>query len=115
MSVESAAIAPSAPAYFILIRKVLDPEPAQRYLDGAGPVTRDYGGEYLARGAAPVILEGDLMGLGADAGYAVVIVKFPSAERAQAFYHSDQYRPWRDIAQQAFDRQMIMVEGLPPG
>ncbi len=102
----------TAPAYFILIRKVLDPEPAQRYLEGAGPVTQEYGGEYLARGATPTILEGDLMGLGADDGYAVVIVRFPSAERAQEFYHSDAYRPWRDIAQQAFHRQMIMVEGI---
>ena len=101
------------PAYFVLLRKVLDPEPAQRYLEGAGPITEAYGGEYLARGAVPTVLEGDLFGLGTDNGYAMVIVRFPSAERARSFYDSPEYRPLRDVARQAFDRQMIMIEGLP--
>ncbi|MGI8769642.1 MAG: DUF1330 domain-containing protein, partial [Propionibacteriaceae bacterium] len=48
----------STPAYLILMRKMVDPELAERYLAGSGPVTQAFGGEYLVRGAVPTVLEG---------------------------------------------------------
>lgn len=98
------------PAYFVVNRKVIDAEAAQRYLAGAAPVTASFGGEYLVRGSVPERLEGRVP----EDGYALVIIRFPNRERALAFYSSEAYRPWRDLAQQAFDRDFQLVEGYVP-
>jgi len=69
---------------------------------------RQYGGRYVARGGAAEGLEG---------GYApkrVVILEFPSVERAKAWWDSPEYQPLRAIRQRASRGDLLLVEGLAP-
>jgi len=40
-----------------------------------------------------------------------LIVRFDSYEQALACYDSDEYRPAKELAQQAYDRELAIVEG----
>jgi uncharacterized protein (DUF1330 family) len=66
-----------------------------------------FGGEYLARGGRLDVLEGDWR------PPRLVVLRFPSFERAQAFYADAQYqaaRLKREGATEYFN--MVLVEGV---
>ena len=50
-------------------------------------VIKKYGGEYLARGGEHQVVEGE------DNLPRIVIIKFPTYEKALEWYHSDEYKP----------------------
>ena len=70
-------------------------EKMQEYIDKAEELITKYGGEYIIRGPAHKITEGEYLH-----GRAVVIAKFESVEQAEAFILSDIYvkeiKPLRD-------------------
>jgi uncharacterized protein (DUF1330 family) len=66
---------------------------------------QQYGGRFLARGPADV-REGD------DRQPRLVIIEFPSVDRARTWYESSEYRPLRDLRQRCAETQLVIVEGL---
>jgi uncharacterized protein (DUF1330 family) len=42
----------------------------------------------------------------------MVVVRFPSVEKAQAFYHSAQYQQVLEISKESARRTVVLVEGL---
>lgn len=57
------------------------------YIGKAADLSAEHGAEYVVRGPAKEVLEGDCLG-----GRSVVVSKFETLEKAQAYYHSDAYQ-----------------------
>jgi uncharacterized protein (DUF1330 family) len=94
------------PAYVFANIEVTDPVLYEEYRKGVPATIAQYGGRYVARGDAAEGLEG---------GYApqrVVILEFPSVERAKAWWNSPEYRPLRAIRQRASRGDLLLIEGL---
>ena len=75
-------------AYLIGIAQVTNPtEKFKEYAQKSAKYLAECGGEYIVRGPAAEVVEGDVMN-----GRAAIIVKFPSMDALKAFYHSDTYQ-----------------------
>jgi len=95
-------------AYFIIELDVHDTELFERYRPIAAETIARFGGRYLVRGGAVETIEGGW------APQRVVVLEFPTAERAKAWYHSDDYAEGLRLRQAAANARMILVEGAPP-
>jgi uncharacterized protein (DUF1330 family) len=93
-------------AYLVVEVKPLDEAQYARYRELAAASISQYGGRYLARGADPVVKEGEW-----PPEYKAVIVEFPSMARLDEWYESPQYAKALEFGS-AFTRRMIFVEGL---
>lgn len=92
------------PAYLIAISAIKDPEKLAEYAAGAGPTFAPFEGKPIARGAVKEVLAGR------SDGQVAVVVEFPSAEKAHAWYHSDAYQKLVPIRDQAIDPTFIVIE-----
>jgi uncharacterized protein (DUF1330 family) len=97
-------------AYVISEVEVLDEALASQYRALAEASIARYGGRYLVRGAVPEVLEGDW-----PAPQRVVVVEFPSLERARQWYASPEYAKALAVRGGALARRLLLVEGLLPG
>ena len=70
------------------------------------PSLAAYGGRFLVRGGKVETLEGNW------APRRFVIVKFPSLEKAKAWWNSAEYADAKALRQATAKTQMIMVEGV---
>jgi uncharacterized protein (DUF1330 family) len=93
-------------AYIIVDIEVRDPEGYEEYKRAAAPTLASYGGRYVVRGGATRVLEGTWT------PHRVVVLAFPSVERAFSWWDSPEYRPVRAIRQRTARSSMILVEGL---
>jgi uncharacterized protein (DUF1330 family) len=95
-------------AYIIACLEVTDPEALAQYAREVPAVIAAYGGRYLARGGAAALMEGDAP------VSRVVIVEFPDADAARAWYCSPEYTRLREIRLGAANGPFIITEGLGP-
>lgn len=93
-------------AYVILDINVTDPETFAKYRDLAPTAIAAYGGKYLARGGATEVLEGSWT------PNRMVILEFPTAERAKQWLESTEYREARALRHAAAKTNAIVVTGL---
>lgn len=93
-------------AYVIVDINVHEPVEYEEYKRTAAPTLAPYGGRYIVRGGATRVLEG------AWTPHRLVVLEFPSAERAFAWWDSPEYRPVRAIRQRTAATSMILVEGI---
>ena len=96
-------------AYIVANLEVADREGFAQYVTAAPVTVADYGGEYLARGGATEMLEGEL-----EAGR-VVILRFPSVEAALAWYRSPGYARLRAARQRAASGPLLITAGVDEG
>lgn len=96
------------PAYVIVDIDVTDPVTYERYKQMAPPAIAAFGGRYLARGGACHTLEGTW------APQRLVILEFPSVDRAKQWCQSDAYGPAKAVRQASARAEMVVVEGLEP-
>ncbi|HEY2672590.1 MAG TPA: DUF1330 domain-containing protein [Rugosimonospora sp.] len=94
-------------AWVISELEVLDDERAARYRELAQDSIARYGGRYLARGAMPAALEGNW-----PSERRLVIVEFPSMQRAREWYSSPEYAVALAVRQDALARRLLLVESL---
>lgn len=92
--------------YLIVEVKVTDPDAYETYKAGTPGVIAKYEGEFIVRGGATEPLEGR------PPEGRVVVVKFPSMEKAKAFYHSADYSELLKIRLAASDSRGFLVEGV---
>ena len=92
-------------AYVIAEVSVTDPQLFAEYGRGVPGTIAAYGGKYLVRGGAVEAKEG------AWTPRRVVMLEFPSMERARTWYESAEYRPLLAMRLQAAQSKMIFVEG----
>ena len=94
------------PAYVIADIDITDPVRYEEYKKLAAPTVTAHGGKYVVRGGAVQKLEGD------REPKRVVVLEFPSVERARAWWSSSDYAPAKAIRQAAARSEMILVEGM---
>lgn len=94
------------PAYVVIDIEVHDPATYDQYKLLAPPAIAAYGGRYLARGGRTETLEGDWT------PKRLVILEFPSLERAQAWWASTEYAEAKALRHRASSANMVVVEGL---
>ena len=93
------------PAYMILDIDVTDPEGYTAYRERSGATSEPFGGRFLVRGGDPQTFEGDW------APSRIVVLEFPSAERARAWYESPEYQEILPLRQANATSRAILVEG----
>ena len=97
-------------AYLVInIAHVHDPARYAEYRARVPASLKAAGGEYLVRGGATEVLEGDW-----NPGR-VVIVRFDCADDARRWWSSSDYAALRDQRQGATTTHMVLVEGVPEG
>jgi uncharacterized protein (DUF1330 family) len=92
-------------AYLISDVTVKDPAAFQTYRTRAAAAIAKFGGRYLARGGEIEWLEGSWT------PRVIIIVEFPSLERARAWYASPDYAHALEVRDQALSRNLILVDG----
>jgi len=95
------------PAYVIAQVDIRNPEAYERYRDIVPDTIAKHGGRYLARGGACETLEGSWM------PRRLVILEFPDADRARAWWNSPDYAEAKALRQANADTELLLVEGLP--
>jgi len=93
-------------AYAIFDVEVTDPARYEDYKKLAPPVIAAFGGRYLARGGAAEMLEGDWI------PNRVVILEFPTVEKAREWLLSPEYREARALRHETARTRAIVVQGL---
>jgi len=95
------------PAYVIADIAVSDPAKYEGYKALSPGAVEKHGGRFVARGGLTAALEGDWK------PGRLVIIEFPSFDKAQAFYTSVEYTAARRARAGATSRfNMVVVEGL---
>lgn len=94
------------PVYALLQVKVKDRQKLAAYVQGHLPSFRQYGGELVVRaeGLAPV--EGDWL------PELFVVHRWPSEEAFRQWHDSPEYRPWRELRDEACDTVMTLAAEL---
>ena len=94
-------------AYFLFDNlEVTDPDRLDDYKRRVGPVVEKYGGRYVAMGGPVTVVEGNWR-----PSYPVMIA-FESAERARAWYDSDDYKDLKALRQSAVRCNAVLIDGL---
>src|SRR5689334_17765775 len=83
------------PAYVVVDIEVTNPSLYERYKELAGAAVAKHGGKYLARGGATTVLEGSWQ------PKRLVVLEFPSVEKAKAWWASTDYKEAKDIRQKS--------------
>ena len=94
------------PAYVIVDVNVHDPEGYAEYRQLSGASVQQYGGQFLVRGGAVEVAEGDWQ------PGRFVVIQFPSMEQAKTWYNSPEYTHARAIRQRYSDGRLFFVEGV---
>lgn len=94
------------PAYAISEVTILDEKGASRYRALADQSIARYGGRYLVRAGAVAALEGTW-----PSDRALIVVEFPSMERAREWYASPEYAEALAVRREALDRRLLLAEG----
>lgn len=93
-------------AYLILDSKIHDHAMYEQYKLKAKPIAEKYDGVYRARGGALEVVENDLW-----APTRVVVIEFPSVERANAFVNSEEYAEVKPLRLKSSECTVLIVDG----
>lgn len=91
--------------YIIAQVDVTNPQAYGEYAKLSPGIIAKFGGRFLARAGRTVTLEGT------PARSRVVIIEYPSFDRAQAFFSSPEYQQAKKQREGAANAQFILVEG----
>ena len=94
-------------AYVISEVEIVDPGLIDTYRSLAQATIAQYGGRYIVRGGAIETVEG-----GPPPRH-LVIVEFPTMQRAREWYRSPEYAEALKVRQGALNRRLIFAEGVP--
>ena len=94
------------PAFVIVEIEVRDPEAYETYRSLVPASLDAYGGKFIARGGATENLEGDWT------PERIVVLEFPSLERARQWWGSPEYRDAKAIRMRAARTRMIATDGV---
>ena len=94
------------PAYVIAHIDVTDPVRYEDYKKMSPGSIQKFGGRFIARGGKTEVLEGTWQ------PKRLVLLEFPSVERARAWWASDDYAPAKALRQATSTGDMVVVEGV---
>lgn len=93
-------------AYLIVEIEITDPVGYEAYKKQAADTVHKYGGKYIVRGGKTEVLEGDWI------PKRMVVLEFPTAERAKEWLNCEEYREPRKLRHATSKTKMILVEGM---
>ena len=93
------------PAYTVVEVEVEDPVRYEDYKKMVPPSLEPFGGRFLVRGGKAETLEGEWL------PKRLVIVEFPSLEKAKAWWASAEYAEAKALRQATAKTKLIVVEG----
>ncbi len=93
-------------AFVIFDVDINDFERYRDFMSGVKPAIESSGGKYLARGGAHKVVEGDWE------PRRIVLLEFPSMEKAEEFYHGDLYQELKSIRDECSSGRVVLVEGM---
>jgi uncharacterized protein (DUF1330 family) len=93
------------PAYTVVEVEVEDPVRYEDYKKMVPPSLEPFGGRFLVRGGKIETLEGEW------SPKRLVIVEFPSLEKAKAWWASSEYAEAKALRQATAKTKLIVVEG----
>ena len=96
---------PPKKAYILVQVDVTNTAQYAEYTKLSPGIIEQFGGRFLARGGRTTTLEGP------PAKGRVVVIEFPTYERAQEFYNSTEYQAARKVRAGAATAQFVLVEG----
>ena len=79
---------------------------ARDYIANVTPMVERHGGRYLARTTTVAKLEGER-----EPAQIVMIIEWPDADAASAFYESEEYRPYREQRRAGSTGEFVLVAG----
>ncbi|HEU5305520.1 MAG TPA: DUF1330 domain-containing protein [Gemmatimonadales bacterium] len=93
-------------AYVVIDIQIQDPKMYERYKGLAPPSIAAHGGRYLVRGGGTETLEGTWM------PSRMVVLEFPTAEKARTWWDSREYAAAKALRQSSARTEMVLVEGV---
>jgi uncharacterized protein (DUF1330 family) len=93
-------------AYILANVEVTDPQQYEEYKRLSSIAMKAHGVEVCVRGGAVQVLEGDWT------PGRTVLLKFPSVEKAKAFYDSPEYEAAKKAREGAAVMRMVLIEGV---
>jgi uncharacterized protein (DUF1330 family) len=87
-------------------RQVRDPGRLAQYKGEVAPVVAAYGGRYRVLGGEPQVVEGEWR------PSFLVLIEFPSVERATAWYGSEDYKELKAMRLSAVDSDGVLMTGI---
>lgn len=96
---------PAAKAYVVAEITVTDIEAYRDYVSAAFPIIQRYNGKFLTRGGTTVAVEGS------PPAERVMIIEFPSLQRAKEFEYSKEYTDIAPLRQASAESRLFIVEG----
>jgi uncharacterized protein (DUF1330 family) len=94
------------PAFIIVDIHITDPVLYEEYKKLTPASIKQYGGQFIVRGGKAELLEG------VESPGRIVVLEFPSMERAKQWWASEEYRPAREIREKSAETRMIVVDGV---
>ena len=91
--------------YVIAQLKVTNQENYKEYVAKVSEVVKKFDGEYLVRNGEHQVVEGE------DNFPRIVIIKFPTYEKALEWYNSDEYQPVKKIRLDNSTSNAIIIKG----
>lgn len=92
-------------AYIIVEIEIHDPNEYEEYKKLTPSSIAAFGGRFIVRGGRSETLEGEWH------PQRIVVLEFPSVERAKEWWSSEEYAPAKKIRQGGANTKMIVVEG----
>jgi uncharacterized protein (DUF1330 family) len=93
-------------AYVIVEIEVTDPVRYEQYKSAAAASVTAHGGRYIVRGGQAETLEGEWR------PKRLVVLEFPSVEKARAWFACEQYQAARETRMASARAEMVLVEGV---
>lgn len=93
-------------AYVIVDVKINDPQRYEDYKKLTPASLKPFDGKFIVRGGSSETFEGDWQ------PGRIVVIEFPSPEKAKAWWSSDIYAPAKALRQATAFTKMIVVEGV---
>ena len=91
--------------YAIFNIQVTNPEDYKEYLQHVTAIAEKFGGKYIVRGGETTVIEGTWV------HPRTVVIQFPSYEKALEWYHSEDYKPVRQIRLDNAVTNAIIIQG----
>jgi uncharacterized protein (DUF1330 family) len=93
-------------AYLIVDLDVHDPSAFEQYKAAVPALISKHGGEYLVRGGALEVIEGNWQ------PKRLVLLRFPDRRSAKAFLDDPDYQPLAVLRQRVAPSNMVMVDSV---
>jgi uncharacterized protein (DUF1330 family) len=91
--------------YVIVQAEIIDSDKFIRYITESPATISKYGGKYLARAGKILQFEG------VKDNKRIVIIEFPSLDKAEEWYHSEDYQKVKKLREGAAKGSLIAIEG----